>query len=342
MPRVDDSSDELPGGDSFLDVVANIVGILVLLVVVVGVRAGQHVAEVVGAPADAVEVEPLESIAERTRAVARQAQLDHGEVRELQEQVAAVVDEAVRRDELREAETWYVTKLRAELDEARGDLSENDQRSLETHNAIAQAQLKLERLAREQIGLSAIEPERDVETVTVAPTPIVDGRADKTVSFRLQGGRLVYVPVDEVINELTQNLQPPPFSDPSAQVVTKHSVGPVQGFNARAIVAWRALLRGNRVGVQRQLVGMQLEEVTALQGEPLDQAFSVGGYVASRLELLDPETYVVRLMIYPDSFDAAPEAEQGFREKGYRIAKSLQAEGEPIGFSSNGYRAVTQ
>ena len=342
MPRADETAGDLPGGDSFLDVVANIVGILVLLVVVVGVRAGQQITEESSVAVEAVEVEPLEEINEETAKIVRQAQLDQRDLLELRDQVAQTAAEAARRNEAREAQTWYVTKLRAELDEARENLDGGDQRSLDTHNAIAQAELKYQRLTRDMIALSAIEPEPDVETVVVAPTPIVDGKADRTITFRLKDGRLLYIPVDEAIAELAKKAQPPAFSDPSERVLTENTVGPIDGFEAKGVFAWATLVRGNRIGINQQLIQMRLDEITPLTGEALEDAFAIGGYVASRIELLDANEYVVRLMIYPDSFEDVPEVERRFREKGYRIAKSLKAAGEPIGFSANGYQAVTQ
>ena len=41
MRRAARGGDDIPDQDSFLDVMANIVGILIILVMVVGVRAGQ-------------------------------------------------------------------------------------------------------------------------------------------------------------------------------------------------------------------------------------------------------------------------------------------------------------
>src|SRR6185369_4809501 len=45
MKRVELESDQMPGQDSFLDVITNIVGILILLVLVVGLRSSRSVHE---------------------------------------------------------------------------------------------------------------------------------------------------------------------------------------------------------------------------------------------------------------------------------------------------------
>ena len=43
MKRVEMEADQMPGQDSFLDVITNIVGILILLVLVVGLRTTRSV-----------------------------------------------------------------------------------------------------------------------------------------------------------------------------------------------------------------------------------------------------------------------------------------------------------
>ena len=45
MKRVEMEADQMPGQDSFLDVITNIVGILILLVLVVGLRTSRAVHE---------------------------------------------------------------------------------------------------------------------------------------------------------------------------------------------------------------------------------------------------------------------------------------------------------
>lgn len=340
MRRVDEADDELPGGDSFLDIVANIVGILVLLVVVVGVRAGRQV--LLPAQENIAEVEPLESLQTRLKEQVRRVSIEQREIVELTGKVASTLAEVERRDMLRESAVLYNTKLRAELDEARRSLDEGDQRSLESHNAIAQAQLTLDRLTREQIALASVEPPPEAKVVEVAPTPIVDGKADQTISFRLQKGRLVYVPVTEIEADLSRKVNIPAITDPTKPIVTRETLGPIDGFVGEAVIGWSVRAVGTRVGVAPKLERLVLREITPLRGESPAEAFRPGGYVGSRLELLDPDTMVVRLIVYADSFDTAPEVAQQFRERGFRVAQSLKANGAQIGFSSDGHQTVTQ
>ncbi|MEQ8849875.1 hypothetical protein [Botrimarina sp.] len=341
MRRGVDDGEEIPGGDSFLDVVANIVGILVLLVVVVGVRAGREAFT----PRVEIPASPNERLAETESEIERLARRigEHErDVSDLRSQVRSVATDAQNREHVREAGALYVTKLRAELDDARAALSEGDREKLDVHTALAQAGRRLDELEAQRIALATVEPEPEVETVEISPTPIVDGRATDTVSFRLKGKRLVYVPLDEITNELKSKLQPPTITNPSRPVTTRHKVGPLEGFGGEAEIAWSVQAVGPRVGIQVTLSQMVLREVVPLRGESLEEAFSPTGQTRSRLELLDPKEHVVRLIVYADSFESAPEVSQRFRDEGFRVAQSLKSDGSPIGFSSNGHDAVTQ
>lgn len=340
MRRDADSADETPGGDSFLDIVANIVGILVLLVVVVGVRAGR---EVFVPQADPVEeAVPIEALAKDLKETLSQAERETKQALDLRVSINAAMLQAELRDVEREEAALYVATLREELDAARESLNTDDRRSLDTHNAIAQAQLTLDRLTREQIALASVAPDPDLERVEVSPTPIVDGRADDATYFRLKAGRLVYVPVNEIEAEVRKKIEIPPFTDPSKRIVTRQTVGPIAGYVADVEVIWSIRTAGNRVGVLPRLGKLVLREVTPLRGETPEEAFAPGGYVGSRLELLNPDDMVVQLIVYADSFDKAHLASEQLRERGFRVAQSLKSNGQPIGFSADGYQAVTQ
>lgn len=341
MRRGGEDLEEIPGGDSFLDVVANIVGILVLLVVVVGVRAGREVFTP-KVEAAATPSEQLAGAESDLKSVGKKVKEHERDLLDLREQVRSAAIDAHNREQVREAAALYVTKLRAELDEARGALTGAQQESLDVQTALAQASRRLDELEGERIALASVEPEADVQTVTVSPTPIVDGRATETVSFRLKGGRLVYVPLDEITDDLKSKLQPPVITDPSRAVLTRHKVGPFEGFGGEAEIAWRVQAVGRQVGMQVSLSQMVLREVVPLHGESPDEAFAPGGYTRSRLELIDPKDHVIRLIVYADSFETAPEVSQRFRSEGYRVAQSLKSDGSPISFSSGGHDAVTQ
>lgn len=341
MRRAEDTSEEeSPGGDSFLDIVANIVGILVLLVVVVGVRAGRQVFFAEAAPA--ADVESLDTLRDRLKQATFEARSAAEDAHGLRDKLHAAAAETSRRDQDRQEATLYVTKLRAELDEAERSLAEGDRRSLEAHNAISQAQLTLDRLSREEISLASAAAETEVETISVSPAPIVDGKADVVIGFRLKGDRLCYLPIDELQAQLQSRIKPPAITDPTKAIRTECSVGPIEGFVANATIRWGVQVHGARIGLAMSPERIVVREATTVRGETVDAAFAPGGYLASRLELLDPKTYVVQLFTYPDSFERLPEVEAKLREQGFRVAVSPKSQNGPLVFAPHGRKAVTQ
>src|SRR3954453_19192124 len=170
MKRVEMEADQMPGQDSFLDVITNIVGILILLVLVVGLRSSHSVRS--GSDTE---------IAERTRGEAEYQQAYHSAVvtergvRELVQRVGNAYHES----EFRESERgWLSNEVAAaekEIEDRRAKLSADGQRDFDQRQKIANAQSALDELTREQVGLMSHDtPTADLEC---QPTPVA-----KTVS----------------------------------------------------------------------------------------------------------------------------------------------------------------
>ena len=75
-----DRNGEAPGEDSFLDIVANLVGVLIILVVVVGANAGSQIHENAIGEVDQQELQDLE---EKYQAAARHARSLESDNRQL-------------------------------------------------------------------------------------------------------------------------------------------------------------------------------------------------------------------------------------------------------------------
>jgi hypothetical protein len=339
---VEEEGDDIPGGDSFMDIVANIVGILVLLVVVVGVRAGRAI--IVPETVVAEDIESTEALQKKLGDIVRQAYAEQSEITELADKVVSAVGEVERREMLRESAVLYNTKLRAELDQARSALTTDDQRSLESHNAIAQAQLNLDRLTREQVALSALEPAPDAEIIEVTPAPIVDrySAANDIVTLRLKDDRIVYLPLREITSDIAGKVKIPAVKSLDQSVKTRERSRTIDGFSGEMLIEWNIRAAGTRAAFYGQPSRLTLQEDIQQRGETLDQAFAPGSYTGSRLELADPSNTIVELYIYGNSFDTAPAACKSLKELGFRVAQVLQTDGSNLSFVSGGQTAVTQ
>ncbi|HMO83952.1 MAG TPA: hypothetical protein PKC18_03430, partial [Lacipirellulaceae bacterium] len=203
---VDDEHDDdsMPGQDSFIDVICNMVGILITLVVVVGVRVSQSMFDpsTEATPA-AVRPAPPEGAAEVAAELrdARRAWRDARE--ELARAQVELTDMMVqqdlvslRRDQLsliRAQAEQEIARRRAELDEAA-------QHDFDVQRQIAEAQFRLDQLTQEQLSL--ITAPEDVEELETVPTPLAKTVSGDEIHVRLRRGQLAVVPVDELLREV--------------------------------------------------------------------------------------------------------------------------------------------
>ncbi|MGL4513102.1 MAG: hypothetical protein ACRCT8_08405 [Lacipirellulaceae bacterium] len=336
-----DQEDEIPGGDTFLDVIANLVGILVLLIVCVGVRASQKVATPVAAT-DPAEVEAAE--AEANLAL-REVMADRRELSKLVEQAQITRNESAIRDQARADIAVYAAKLRAELDAERAKLSEQDRRSFDTSNQLAQARMKLDELARQQVALAASEADAEVTEIEFDSKPIVRERVDDEVLVRLEGDRVSYLPLDELKQAVELSLNGVATNtggDLSKPARFERLVGPIDGYSLRCLFE-RSLARSQQgTMLLTQLILARLEPQANVVTESIDDATTSGSTVARRLDRVNPAKTVVTVVVFPDSFDTLPDFEKRLRDRGFRVAKTMQRDGQAITFSPGGRTSVLQ
>ena len=184
-------TEQAGGGDAFLDVVANLVGILVILVMVIGVRAqGAYVS----ADQPVAEV-PAEQVVARERLRNESTRLETN-ANELQSQVdelnAIVKTRQVERQQLQ----VLLATARRELDERRQGLSEEEQQQVAAAAQSRELLAELEQLEAQRETLEA-DGARPI-ALEHLPTPLAKTVFGHEEHFRLKGGRLVYVPLNEL------------------------------------------------------------------------------------------------------------------------------------------------
>ena len=338
MARGEDQ-DETPGGDSFLDIVANIVGILVLLVVVVGVRAGRAVT----APPESAP--HTEQIVEDAKHAIREALLSRQDVQELIEQTVFSQAETALREKVREELASFVAHLRAELDAERAELSQADRETFDRSADLAKAHLEVQELSRRQLALLGAEPSTDTERIEVDPTPIVRERVEDEVWVRLEEDRVAFLPMEDLKRELDYQvdaIRAALGSTSGGSATVERVVGPVDGFALRCLFQRRQVNTPQGALIVTGLRAARIETQGDPPTETVDNAILAGSDFLARLEGVDPKKTVITVIAYPDSFDALPEFESNLRERGFRVAKALQPEGKPITFSPNGQTTVLQ
>ena len=172
MRRADTDRSELPGQDSFLDIVANIVGILILLVMVVGLRAAtaanEEPADAASEPVETEVAKPDEPPAEpeeplkplvAQEEVNNAIRLAIARRNELAEKVAKTVasrKEALQRDATRVELATAVASIEQQIEEQRQKMGQDERRDFDLRAKLGAAEHELEKLTRERIALLSV------------------------------------------------------------------------------------------------------------------------------------------------------------------------------------------
>jgi hypothetical protein len=330
---------EAPGQDSFLDVVANLVGILIILVMVVGAQAKKGaLAEAIAEQAEsaATPQPPIDAAAAEAAADAVESN-----IRELQRKIVRQGDEIALREAERNRIQLLVTVAEQKLAEHRGQLTGAEQAGYDVQEQLAASRGELAKLAQIQSVLARPVP----AALPHLPTPMAKTVFGSEIHFRLLGGRLTYVPWDEMLALLkadapnhVQKLRDRPRVELSLPVVS--------GFGARYVLRRTDLQIETRVGLasqsQVELEKLYFVDAEANLGVPLAEAMQPGSEFRSRLAACKPQQTTVTIWVYPDSFDAFRTLKAELFKLGFLTAGRPLPVGHPIGGSPSGSRSNSQ
>ena len=326
------------GQDSFLDIVANLVGILIILVMVIGVRAKDALVE--AAVSIRPESDQLDVNVETSRKMAERVQTD---IYSLQDKLEDVRDEARLQITARHRLATLITAVKHDLDTQRQQLDKSSRHQHDLQRSILASQRELEDLAHSQ---RIIEQQAE-ETVPLEhhPTPMAKTVFGRELHYRLLSGRVAYVPINEFVEQLSAEWQQKVWKLKDSPEVTE-VLGPIRGFHMKYGIAKSAHLVETSIGQQnRQIVhvsGFVLIPIHEDLGAPLDEALAEGSPFQKTLAYHDPRRTTVTIWTYPDSFAEFRLLKETLHQLGFLTAGRPIPAGYPIGGSPSGTRSAAQ
>jgi len=331
------STSELPGQDSFLDVVANIVGILIILVMVVGVRAAHS-------PRKPPDYDAAEEVQQDQLADERRAQSLLLDVRNLQQQSELMAQEALTNKMSRDQLQAMVATAEAELTNRRAQLDDQARRDFDIQASISASQAKLEQLTRQRLAIGSQAAET-VEVVSL-PTPLSKNVEGDEGHFQLRGGRITHVPLARLISRFKSAARQKAWKLQNQRVIND-TVGPVDGFRLRYQLELLSVSVPSQLGsVQNgslvRLVRWELLPDSSALGETIAQALSADSEFRRALKSMDPERVAITLWTYPDSFAEFRKLKHELYSLGYQTAGRPLPYGVRIGGSPGGTRSAAQ
>lgn len=343
------------GSDSFLDIVANLVGILIILVVLAGLRASQapvesDVADIEPDP-PVVEPEPVPLTPEPIPAPPADPEPEiivvakpepkppsgptreaiRAQIGEAQNRVAALrsqlesLDTSSSQSELEQlrgqlaARTSRLRALRSELEKSaaqsgvlRTELAEVDRQYEQLHVRLAETNKRQEDLQRRR---------RPEEQLDLRINPIGRRSSGDEILFRVENGRVVHLPVKELIETAIRAERNSMASILSGR--TQRGVaGPVDGvafsyeYGIATVPAYSP--SGQSMTTQVRMRGV-VKTLAGAPAESIERALANGGLVERQLIQAEPGT-VIRLAVSTDSFADARRIAAYARDLNFAVA----------------------
>lgn len=328
MARYKHTDIDTAGQDSFLDVVTNIVGILIILVMVVGGRVQQIILSAVPPSSEALKREIC--ILDETVANSE------NEIDELSTQARTMAQAAALAGDSRLQLATVVAAAKVDLNRHKQSLDAARVAATEATAKRQELHAEIEKCTLEAEGLS--HAPATTQEVLAYPTPISRTVTGEELHFRLEAGRIAYIPLTELF-ELART-QTQRNSSSIAQMASRvENVGPIGGFILDYVIEAKVdpsrgqvLIRSREWVVRPAALG---------SGETADEALAKSSRFRRVLAGTTPET-TVTLWCYPDSF----EQYRAIREELHRLSVATAGrplpEGAPIGGSTEGSKSVVQ
>ncbi len=323
--------------DSFLDIVANIVGILILLVIVVGIRAAMQPTRVDSAITRSSQLVITEARLEKKRdAIER---LKH-EIVEVRESVESLASRAEQLDLARIDVATYVAAVEQQLERERQKLSDAEAERLEIRSALAETDQQWQKLMLQKVAIAS-DAGRP-QTIVHTPTPVVRTHNEQTIHLRLESGKVAIVPFER----LTDLLHGRTFDAHRRDLQRQGGIGrlgPIGDFELHYALISRAS-RPGLGGVRQMLtfVAGEIRPTISQPGEAVEVALESGSALDEKLQSYNQRTTVVMIWVYPDSTTDFRPLQQAIRKRGFAVDLRLLDEGAHISFSPDGRKTSAQ
>ena len=312
------------GEDSFLDTTANLVGILIILVVVIGTKTRVD-AEEYGRRLASVESQE-QFIEPRRKAVALAQSLE----KQHQDMERHRLELEYRRQE-RDALLFQVAQAREKVAEDRESASREAQENAELESTLAELEDALDD-AETQMG-SLVDAPRPKVLLEHLPTPMAKTVFTREMHVLLKNQRVTVVPWDQLVGMLREQV-PLAARRSGSRTAIDDTLGPIGGF----LMRYRMLAVPGGFELDR----FELQDTPQIAAESLEEAMAPAGRLRLELASRDPGETVVTVWVYPDSFEIFRQLKSRLFAEGFLSAARPMPEGLRISASPRGSRSSAQ
>ena len=321
------------GQDSFLDIVSNIVGILIILVMIAGVRTKGLPARTPNGDLSPQLQQSLEIFTEKSQTF-KSAQ---AEVVEIGNEIEHLQGLTAARTQERYELTALLGILQAEYDLATENLSQSEKQSLELRQQLQEIDAKIGELDRTKQWIEQNRPQATV--LENLPTPLAQSVEKHEAHFRIKDGKILHVPFQPLFDRMVSELRSRLSSNIKPGELTG-TAGPIENFT----MPYRAVILTNAQGLVSgvHFAGSEFIPQNDQAGEPLQEALAPNSEFQRRLMSYRQDLYTITFWVYPDSFNTYQVMKKHLFERGYRTAGRPLNWNDPIGASPEGTKSQAQ
>ena len=297
--------------DSFLDVVANVCGIIIKLILVAWAGARLYHGPVVSKPfvPDAVPEMVALAEAEQPDPLEKDVKNEIDAVARLEAELAKLLaDGDAGRSMAREA-----ADMRRREDE-RLSLLRDEVVALEGKAVpmapMPDAELKA-RLAEVERRIAELKASPSPKKVHRYPTPVSQTVQSEEILFEIRGNRVTAIDLGSMVEEIQQVMK-----EAGDELRTRWSIerrtAPAGAFRLKYTIErerplgllGRSEFPDDRGSFRYGLTGWEVEPMDPARGEAVEKALAAGSNFRNIIDHLDPQVTAITLCVYPDSFDA--------------------------------------
>jgi hypothetical protein len=328
--------EEAVNADSFLDIVASVVSVMIIMVVLTGLK-------IKNTPPDA---QPTSEIARASGDLVQkrhEEQAVRGDVEKIAAEMEQVRTQTTRRTRERDILVLATTGLDQQLRGARRPAAGQSPPDGQLTAKVIEARNRLEILNRQRDAIERSPAQSvQIESYTTPLGRTVDGRE---LHFQLSRGRIAYVPLNELVEKASADLKRKAYKLSERPELTD-TVPPEQGFRLTYTIRLRPPTTDEirESGNQRPRIEdrVVLTPVADNLGETIDEALRPTSQF--RLSLADrrAKDATITLWTYPDSFDDFRRVKKELYRLGFPVAARPLPEGVPISGSSHGSKSTAE
>ena len=284
------------GEDAFLDTIANLVGILIILVVIVGSRS-YATAKIAVENELKSKVGQLESPLGKSKNLDQDLQKQHDELRSYDLEINY-------RDAERMMILDSVTVAEKLVDEELKNINQSARERIETDQEMSELEKQLANLLQQQGDVQSIE--QSTAILQHLPTPMAKTVFGRELHVMMRGKKTAVIPWERLINLLKSEARRSAERN-SQKDRFVNQLGPIDGFLMTYGLKSQSGIMSDgsstRLARTIELEKFELEPTADVIYESVAETMATGGRLRLELASYTTQHTTVTVWVYPDSFN---------------------------------------